>query len=132
MATQCELVFSWYLQFLHPPKFCIDSLNEELAQSLIDACATGELSQLKTLFERSQKYPAPSMLMESYLGEAARRSSPDMLNLLLKHGSQIEGSQALGQAVQYGQIHNAEILLKHGADVNEVYIDTKYVPRKYK
>ena len=58
---------------------------------------------------------------DTYLGAAARRSSSDMLNLLIKHGAKVEKSQALRQAVQYGQVRNAEILLGLGADVNEVY-----------
>lgn len=58
---------------------------------------------------------------DSYIGAAACRPSPDMLKLLIEHGAKYEGTQALRQAIQYGQLTNAEILLGLGADVNEVY-----------
>lgn len=58
---------------------------------------------------------------DTYLGAAARRPQPDMLKLLLEHGSKLEGSQALRQAVERGQIGNAEIILDKGADVNETF-----------
>ena len=67
---------------------------------------------------------------DTYLGAAARRSSSEMLKLLLQHGSTLEGSQALRQAVERGQLRNAEILLDCGADVNEVYTRPDYLANK--
>jgi len=58
---------------------------------------------------------------DTYLGAAARRPQSEMLKLLLDSGSQIKGSQALRQAVERGQIRNADILLHVGVDVNEVF-----------
>jgi len=58
---------------------------------------------------------------DTYLGAATRHPQSYMLELLLEHGSKLEGSQALRQAVERGQIRNAEILLDRGADVNETF-----------
>lgn len=55
---------------------------------------------------------------DSFLGTAASDPSPDMLNLLV---AKAEGTQALRQAVQYGQLTNAKILFELGADVDEIY-----------
>lgn len=63
---------------------------------------------------------------DTLLGAAARLPKTDMLDLLLRHGAQIEGSQALRQASQYGRISSAERLLEHGADVNEMFTESAY------
>ena len=63
---------------------------------------------------------------DTYLGAAARRPAPDMLNLLIESGSKLEGSQALRQAAERGQLQNAKILLGIGADVNEVFYKNDY------
>lgn len=58
---------------------------------------------------------------DTYLGAAARRPQSEMLKLLLGSGSEVKGSQALRQAVERGQIRNADILLDVGVNVNEVF-----------
>ena len=54
-----------------------------------------------------------------------------MLELLIEHGAKLEESQALRQAVQNGQVHNAKILLELGTDVNEAYTRYNYPERKH-
>ena len=65
---------------------------------------------------------------DTFLGAAARRPTPDMLNLLVQFGARLQGSHALRQAAQYRRICNARRLLELGADVNEVFTRPVYDP----
>ena len=48
--------------------------NEELAEQIIDACATGRLDQLKILISQYQKRPAPIMPTPEYLLQVAAKN----------------------------------------------------------
>ena len=63
---------------------------------------------------------------DTFLGAAARHSTPDMLNLLIEHGARLQGSHALRQAAEYWRIHNIKRLLELGTDVNEVFTRPVY------
>ena len=66
----------------------------------------------------------------TYLGNAASKVKPDMLNFLLEHGAELKDSQALRHAVQFGQVRNAEILLELGEDINEAYTRYDWVQKR--
>ena len=57
---------------------------------------------------------------EVYLVKAASLPEPDILNLLLDHGAEVEGSMALKGAAEEGRVDNARILLERGAGIDEV------------
>ena len=91
------------------------------------AIASGKVDLARFFLSRGAK-PTGRYLQpeDTYLGAAARLPEPDMLKLLIEHGAKLEGSQALRQAVERGQVHNANILLELGADVNETYTSYNY------
>ena len=97
------------------------------------AISRGNIDLARFLLSRGAKpsgrYIQPE---DTFLGAAARLAKPDMLNLLIEHGVKVEGSQALRQAAENGQVHNAKILLEHGADVNERFTRYDYMENKNK
>ncbi|KAJ3506705.1 hypothetical protein NLJ89_g6721 [Agrocybe chaxingu] len=50
---------------------------------------------------------------------AFRYNSPEMVEFLLQHGAQVNGSSALAAAAQKGNLATAKYLLDHGAHVND-------------
>lgn len=54
------------------------------------------------------------------LGTAAAKGSLNMLLQLLNAGAKIPQSVALHAAANFGRVDSMELLLEHGADVNEV------------
>ncbi|CAA7268964.1 unnamed protein product [Cyclocybe aegerita] len=50
---------------------------------------------------------------------AFQYNSPEMVEFLLQHGAQVNGSSALAAAAQKGYLATAKYLLDHGADVND-------------
>ena len=95
------------------------------------AIANGDLELVKFFLSKGAnpngRYIQPE---DTYLGAAASLPQLDMLRLLIEHGSKLEGSQALRQAVQNGRIDNAKLLLSQGVDVNEVYTRFDYIEDK--
>lgn len=61
----------------------LGQLNEALAQDLIDACATGNLTQLKTLFPQYESVPAESVPTPQFLLQtAARNGQAEIVRLI--------------------------------------------------
>ena len=94
------------------------------------AVARNNVALVRLLLEHGAKSTGHCLQAEdTYLGAAARQDGSEMLQLLIQHGANLEGSQALRQAVQSGKLANAQMLLDLGADVNEEYtkwsIDTR-------
>ncbi len=61
---------------------------------------------------------------------AAQGSSEGIIPLLMKHGAQTSGSNALQNAVTAGRLDFVEALLKDGADVNDA-LDYHHVPKLF-
>ena len=122
-------VFRVFLEYGMTPDYNLDRAISPFAR----AVASNQVDLAAFFLSRGAK-PTGRYIIENdtYLGTAARRPSSDMLELLIEHGSKLEGSQALAQAVQYGQIDNVEILLELGVDINEVYTTMDYVARETK
>ena len=96
------------------------------------AIASGQVELARFLLSKGGKPTGRYIQLEdTYLGAAARLPEPDMLKLLIEHGAKIEGSQALRQAAENGQVRNAKILVNLGANVNEVYARYNYHVRKH-
>jgi hypothetical protein len=57
--------------------------------------------------------------VRSHLDAAIRDSSLEEVELLLKHGAHVEQSSAIHRAAETGRIDVLELLLQYGADVNE-------------
>ena len=96
------------------------------------AIASGKVELVRFFLSKGAK-PTGRYLQpeETYLGAAAGLPEPDMLKLLVEHGAKLEGSQALRQAVQHGQVRNAQILLDLGVDVNEAYTRYNFMAEKH-
>ncbi|KAJ5096121.1 hypothetical protein NUU61_005477 [Penicillium alfredii] len=58
---------------------------------------------------------------DTVLARAASLPSLEIVTLLLKHGADVQGSQALKGAAESGRIDAATVLFEHGADINEVF-----------
>jgi len=98
------------------------------------ACAisSGKVDLVRFFLSKGAKPTGRYLQSEdTYLGAAARLPEPDMLKLLIEHGAELEGSQALRQAVQRGQVHNAKFLIDQGVDVNEAYTRYCYAESKH-
>jgi ankyrin repeat protein len=57
---------------------------------------------------------------------AAHNPTPDMINALIEHGANVQGSEALRGAAEARRISNARRLLELGVDVNEVFTKVDY------
>jgi hypothetical protein len=57
-----------------------------------------------------------------YLYLASKREGVEKVELLLKHGACISGSGAVQQAAKYGRLKVLEMLVKYGADLNNVFV----------
>ncbi|KAG8526630.1 uncharacterized protein KY384_008831 [Bacidia gigantensis] len=121
MAEEPLEVFKFFFEHGMKPDHNLDRAINIMAQAI----SHNHVNLARFLLEQGAKptgrYIQPE---DTYLGEAARKPSSDMLKLLLQHGARLEGSQALRQAAEAGQLRNAGILLESGADVNEVF--TRY------
>jgi hypothetical protein len=58
---------------------------------------------------------------EPFLMRAASLPKPDIMVALLDNGARMKGGRALEGAAEKGRIEAAEILLKRGADVDEIF-----------
>ncbi|ORY03130.1 ankyrin repeat-containing domain protein [Clohesyomyces aquaticus] len=73
-------------------------------------------------------YDAPG----AYLQDAVRRSSLEVIELLLQHGARIEQSSAMHRAAEKGRIDVMELLLERGADVNEQLVKNVWYSASYR
>jgi len=67
--------------------------------------------------------PDGQYLYQSFIAKAASEPTSELLSLLIKHGASLQG-YPLRSAAEHRRIANAEALLNHGADVNEVFTET--------
>ena len=122
-------VIKLFFEYVMEPNYDLHWAINPMAMAI----SRGNIDLARFLLSRGAKpsgrYIQPE---DTFLGAAARLAKPDMLNLLIEHGVKIEGSQALRQAAQNGQVHNAKILLELGADVNERFTRYDYVENKNK
>ena len=58
---------------------------------------------------------------ETFLIKAASLPSSNILKSLLDYGAKLQGSAALKGAAEEGRVDSAKVLLKHGADIDEVF-----------
>jgi ankyrin repeat protein len=56
----------------------------------------------------------------SLMSRAAMSQYPRMIEMLLEHGAPIARTSALHAAAAFGRLETMRVLIKHGADLNEV------------
>ncbi|KAM3547848.1 hypothetical protein MY1884_009415 [Beauveria asiatica] len=114
-------LFRVFLDFGMDPNISLDIAGSPLAQAI----ATNQLELTEYLLSKGAD-PNGYYMSNTLLGVAARLLNTGVLRALLRNGAQIAGSGALQQAAQYWRIQNAEVLLEHGASINEVFTKQQY------
>jgi len=85
-------------------------------------CSLESIKLTEFLLE-SGASPNGQYLYQTFIAKAASQPTSELLGLLLRHGATLEG-YPLRSAAEYRRIANAELLLNHGADINEVFTET--------
>lgn len=120
-------VFKLFFEYGMEPDYNL----ERACNATAVAISSGQVDLVRFFLSKGAKPTGRYLQSEdTYLGAAAGLPEPDMLKLLVEHGAKLEGSQALRQAVESGQVHNAKILLDLGEDVNEAYTKYSYAEEK--
>ncbi|PHH87896.1 hypothetical protein CDD83_8272 [Cordyceps sp. RAO-2017] len=114
-------LFRVFLDFGIDPNISLDVAGSPLAQ----AVATNQLRLTEYLLSKGAD-PNGYYMSNTLLGVAARLPDADVLRVLLLNGAQVAGSRALQQAAQYWRIQSAEVLLEHGASLDEVFTKVLY------
>ncbi|TWU73842.1 hypothetical protein ED733_005294 [Metarhizium rileyi] len=114
-------VFSVFLDLGMNPNVGLGVAGSPLAQ----AVSSNQLDLAEYLLSRGAD-PSGSYMSESLLGVAATLPNDEVLRALVRFGAPVAASQALQQAARYWRIQAAEVLLQHGADVNEVFTRSQY------
>jgi len=121
-------VFKLFFEYGMEPDYNLERASNTTACAI----SYGKVDLARFFLSRGAKLTGRYLQPEdTYLGAAARLPEPAMLKLLIEHGAKLERSQALRQAVQNGQVHNAKVLLELGVDVNEVYTRYNFPERKH-
>lgn len=103
-TVDVNYVFELYGEMLG---YCASKGNHDLAEFLLEHGACPDSHDQTHAFRTT-------------LASAAAYSDERMVQLLLDYGARIPGSGALAFAAEQGKLKNVQLLLAHGADVNEV------------
>lgn len=123
-GTDPIAIFQVFFDYGMSPNYNLERMISPLALAI-----PNRLELAKFLLEKGANPNGHyTFVEETFLCAAARAQKPDMIDLFIKHGARIQGSNALQDAAAYRRICNAERLLELGANINEVFKKTEHAP----
>jgi ankyrin repeat protein len=119
-AAACNSIETFKLVYARNPA-CIVEFYERRGTLLAIALGTGASKEfIGYLLSLGADPNAISKDTITPLAYAAfQYNSPEVVELLLQHGAQVNGSSALAAAAQKGYLTTAKYLLNHGANIND-------------
>jgi hypothetical protein len=122
-GTNSVAIFEVFLEY----GMSADQYMERVECPLASAVSSGNVGLARLLLENGANPNGRAYMSRStFLGRAANATKTDMLELLLERGALIQNSHALLEATKARRICNAQILLDHGADINEIFTREVY------